>query len=131
MFIEQSKYSVAHSSLCSQILILLCTFHHGIVYTDKGGAIMPKLLEELWYGNIYVSDQIKHHSTEVKELLRLTDKQRTGLTDVLTEEQKTLFEKYDNLLHELYALYERETFIYGFKMGARLLAEVMIEDGKG
>jgi len=78
-----------------------------------------------------VSDQIKHHSTEVKELLRLTDKQRTGLTDVLTEEQKTLFEKYDNLLHELYALYERETFIYGFKMGARLLAEVMIEDGKG
>lgn len=92
---------------------------------------MPKLLEELWYGNIYVSDQIKHHSAEVKELLRLTDKQRTGLTDVLTEEQKTLFEKYDDLLHELYALYERETFIYGFKMGARLLTEVMIEDGKG
>lgn len=89
---------------------------------------MPKLLEELWYGNIYPSKQIKRNDPEIKDLLRLTAKNRDKLTETLTEQQKELLEKYDDRMHELYALFEREVFMHGFKMGAKLLAEVLIED---
>jgi predicted TIM-barrel fold metal-dependent hydrolase len=46
----------------------------------------------------------------------------------LTEQQKELLEKYDDRMHELYALFEREVFMHGFKMGAKILAGVLVED---
>ena len=64
-----------------------------------------------------------------EELFREMPALRTGEAAMeQSAPQKELLEKYDDRMQELYALFEREVFMHGFKMGAKLLAEVLVED---
>ena len=89
---------------------------------------MRKLLEEFWYVNIFPQEQYAAQHPDIKPLLRLTDKNRTSLTETLTESQKEIFQKYDDAISEMNSLLEREIFIYAFKLGGRFAIETLSKD---
>ena len=85
---------------------------------------MRTLLEELWYGNIYPQEQSTKNNREVKELISLMGKNREELSESLTNEQKITLEKYDDCVNEMYSIIEREAFVFGFRLGGRLVMEI-------
>ena len=86
---------------------------------------MRTLLEELWYGNIYPQEQSTKNNREVKELISLMGKNREELSATFTNEQKVTLEKYDDCVNEMYSIIEREAFTYGFRLGGRLMLEML------
>ena len=50
------------------------------------------------------------------------------LLKTMTDEQKEIFEKFDDCWSEYMSLGEAAIFEYAFKLGARLMVEVMRED---
>ena len=86
---------------------------------------MRTLLEELWYGNIYPQEQSTKNNREVKNLISLMGKNREDLSATFTDEQKVTLEKYDDCVNEMYGIIEREAFAYGFRLGGRLILEIL------
>ena len=89
---------------------------------------MRNLIEELWYGNIYPQGKLAIHNTEVKDILRLMDKNRSKLAEALTDEQKEVLQKYDDAVTEMNQVIEREIFIYAFRLGGRFAIETLSKD---
>ena len=54
---------------------------------------------------------------------------KTGdaLTDTLTEKQKELFEDYMTAQREVNVLTDCETFIYAFRLGAKIMIDVLTD----
>ena len=88
---------------------------------------MRNLLEELWYGNVCPQDQSTEHNSEIKELISLMGKNREILSSALTAEHNLTLEKYDNCLNEMNSIIEKEVFAYGFRLGGRLMLEVLTD----
>ena len=83
------------------------------------------ILEELWYGNVNPGElNIKKHSP-CKELLALMIRHQDDLLSRLNAEEKEIFEKYCDCASEMHDLTEREAFVKGFTLGARIIIEVM------
>lgn len=80
-------------------------------------------LEELYYGNLFPHEQCAKLDDEVKELLKLLNRNEEKLTATLTESQKEIFEKYKECSHEISEICERNAFLNGFKLGARIIIE--------
>lgn len=89
---------------------------------------MRNLLEEFWYGNIFPQEQYAAQHPDIKSLLQLIDKNRTNLTETLTEAQKEILQKYDDAIIEMNGILEREIFIYAFRLGGRFMIENISED---
>lgn len=88
---------------------------------------MRTLLEELWYGNVYPQEQSTEHNSEIKELISLMGKNRELLSSALTAEQNLTLEKYDDCVNEMNSIIEKEVFAYGFRLGGRLMLEVLTD----
>ena len=86
-----------------------------------------RILEELWYGNIEPTEFGSSMSTEYKELRRLVDRNETDLHATMTDTQKELFTRYLESVLEYQTLSELMLFQNSFKLGARLMVEVMEE----
>ena len=85
------------------------------------------LLEELWYGNINPLEDSTDGNAEVKKLLNLVGRNRDKLCDTMTEQQKADLAKYDDSVNEMYGIIEQEVFVYGFRLGARIMLETLME----
>lgn len=82
---------------------------------------MRILLEEFWYGNVLPHEQCINHNTDMKEVLRIMEKNRLNLSETLTEVQKEALQKYDDAVTEMNDIMERELFIYAFRLGGRFM----------
>ena len=80
-------------------------------------------LEDLYYGNLFPQEKCSRLDDEVKELLKLLNRNEEKLTATLTELQKETFEKYKDCNCEISEISERESFIKGFQLGARIIIE--------
>lgn len=87
---------------------------------------MKNILEELWKGNVGSNIEYRKASKEVKELMGYIANHHDNLRATLTEEQKETLEKFDDCYAELTDINEREIFIYAFRLGARVMLEVML-----
>ena len=85
------------------------------------------VLEKLWYGNLEPSEFDSSSSKEYKELLHLISYNGEKLLSTMTEEQKELFSRYSDCVREFYSLAECLLFQNSFKLGARMMIEVMEE----
>lgn len=83
------------------------------------------ILEELYYGNIVPNEKCAKFDDEVKELLKLLNRNEEKLTATLTELQKENFEKYKDCNREISEICEREIFLNGFRLGARIIIDVV------
>ena len=83
------------------------------------------ILEELYYGNIVPNEKCAKLNSEVTELLKLLNRNEEKLTVTFSEEQKITFEKYKDCNREISEISERQAFITGFKLGAKIVVESM------
>ena len=86
-----------------------------------------RILEEFWYGNIEPTEYYAIASKECKEALRLITRNEEKLQATMTDEQKELFSRYTDAVREYQAMAECLLFQNSFKLGARILLEVMEE----
>lgn len=85
-----------------------------------------RILEEFWYGNIE-STEYDTSSKEYKKLQELICRNEEKLKATMTNEQKELFEKYTDCMWEHQTNTDCSIFQNGFKLGARMVLEVMEE----
>ena len=86
-----------------------------------------RLLEEFWYGNIEPTEYDISSCKEYKKLQELICRNEEKLKATMTDEQKELFEKYPECVREFQTITDCLIFQNSFKLGARLMVEVMEE----
>ena len=86
---------------------------------------MRSILEELFYGNICPNTDCRSQDKETKRLMGYIADPHANLLSTLNDEQKELLEKFDDCYNELPDINEREIFSYAFKLGARMMLEVL------
>ena len=88
---------------------------------------MKKMIDELWYGNVSPMDDTRNNTEEMKELMSYIARHQEELMATLTDEQKAIFEKFDDCLSEYASKAEKTIFSYAFKLGARLTLETLTD----
>lgn len=86
-----------------------------------------RILEEFWYGNIEPTDYDANASKEYKETLKLIARNEEKLRATMTDEQKELFSRYMDCVQEFQTMTGCLLFQNSFKLGARMMLEVMNE----
>lgn len=89
---------------------------------------MKNILEELWYGNIIPMEHSIVGNARIKKLISLMDKNREMFSETLNDSQKELLAKYDDAVNEMYNEIEKDAFIYGFRLGGRLVSDTFRND---
>ena len=86
---------------------------------------MKGTIEELWRGNIIPYEDSRTNSKEMKELLGYIARHHEDLEKSFTDEQKEIFEKFHDCWSEYASLTEEAIFVYAFKLGGRLMLEIL------
>ena len=87
------------------------------------------ILEDLWFGNISPWERPFKKDGACAELLALVIRHQEDLRSRLNDEEKEIFEKYTDCTTEMHDLTEREAFVKGFVLGAKIIIEVMTTGG--
>lgn len=82
-------------------------------------------LEDLYYGNLFPQEKCARLDDDVKELLKLLNRNEEKLISTLYDEQKETFEKYKDCNREISEICEREIFLNGFRLGARIIIDIV------
>ena len=88
-----------------------------------------KILDEFYCGNVSSSDRTPAYREEIKDVLRLLERNRHLLLADLTEEQKDRFEKFCETFNEHRSIDDRYAFLAGFRLGVRMMAECFTDEG--
>ena len=88
---------------------------------------MGKMISELWHGNIVPQSDSRNNSKEMKELMEYMSRHHGDLFESLTDEQKVIFEKFDDCWSEYASLAEAAIFEYAFKLGMNLAIETLAD----
>lgn len=86
---------------------------------------MRSILEELFYGNICPNTDCRSNGNETKQLMGYIADHHDTLLSTINEQQKEIFEKFDDCYNELTDINEREIFVYAFKLGMQIAIEVL------
>ena len=86
-----------------------------------------RILEEFGYGNIEPAEYDTSPSKEYKELLRLISRNEEALLATMTDGQKEIFSRYQDCVREFQSMAECLLFQNSFKLGAKMILEVMEE----
>ena len=89
---------------------------------------MKSILEELWYGNICPETDSRTTTPEMKQLMKYMARHYDNLMETMTDEQKDIFERFDDCWSEYASLAEKSIFLYAFKLGMQLAIEVLSTD---
>ena len=85
------------------------------------------VLEEFGYGNLDPAEYDASPSEEYKELLQVIGRNEEKLLANMTDDQKDLFSRYQDCVREFQAMAEFLLFQNSFRLGARMMQEVMEE----
>ena len=85
------------------------------------------VLEEFWYGNLDPAEYDAYPSKDYKEMLQLISRNEDKLLATMTDDQKDLFSRYQDCVREFQAMAEFLLFQNSFRLGARMMQEVMEE----
>lgn len=89
-----------------------------------------KILEQLWYDGLYPSETRLHSDDPYSAQLDAVIKDEEKLLKMLPEEAKEAFEKLNDSKEELAAVDRSKIFTAGFRLGAKIMMEVMQDDKK-
>lgn len=87
---------------------------------------MENILDELWSGNICPDMDCHTNTKETKKLMQFMAEHHEKLMETLCENEREIFQKFDDCNSELADIYQREIFIYAFRLGARIMLEILI-----
>ena len=85
------------------------------------------ILEELWYGNIESTEYDTSPCKEYKKALQLVNRNEEELHATMTDAQKELFSRYADSVREFQDMAECLLFQNSFRLGARMMLEIMEE----
>ena len=88
------------------------------------------IIKELWHGNIAPQDDSRNNSREMKQLMEYMARHHEDLEKSFTDEQKEIFEKFDDCWSEYISLAEAAIFEYAFKLGMNIAIESLANDSK-
>ena len=89
---------------------------------------MSGFIEEFYYGNIEPQACSSEMNTELKKLLSALTEKEELLTAKLNSEEKDLFSEYVNAYNEFLAFSIADSFISGFRLGARFTYDTFVDD---
>ena len=84
---------------------------------------MKSIINELWHGNIVPQEDSRNNTKEMKELISYIARHDEDLEKLLADEQKVIFEKYQDCWNEYVSLAEAAIFEYAFKLGMQIAIE--------
>lgn len=87
------------------------------------------IIEELYYGNIDPQARGCCPKSHVKKASDSLNNLEEKLTEQLAGENKTLFLRFCNAYAEFMGESELDTFIIGFRLGARFMMDTFLSDG--
>ena len=88
---------------------------------------MKSIINELWHGNICPQTDSRNNSSKMKELMEYTARHHDDLLKTMTDEQKEIFEKFDDCWSEYTSYAEEAIFAYAFKLGMQIAIETFTE----
>ena len=88
---------------------------------------MKSMIKELWHGNINPQEDSRNNSTEMKELMEYIARHHDDLLKTMTDEQKEIFEKFEDCWGEYMSIAEAAIFEYAFKLGMQIAIETLTE----
>ena len=83
------------------------------------------VLRELWRGEISPTDRRVRQGSEYQQRAAEVRKQMMELTAMLSPEVKERMEDVSDQKHSMAMLAEEDVFIYSFRLGARMMLDVM------
>ena len=87
---------------------------------------MPNILEDLYYGNLSPCQRAVLPDSRVKKLMQKQSDLEAKLNGSFTEDQRADFEKYISVTADLLDANTLDSFITGFRLGARFMHETFI-----
>ena len=85
------------------------------------------ILEDLYLGDVRPSERSFTRNSQYAKALDELVKAGDMLTETLTEKQKELFEDYMTAQREVNVLTDCETFIYSFRLAAKIMIDVLTD----
>ena len=85
------------------------------------------VLEDLYLGDIRPGERSGKQTPQYTKALDDAIKTSDALTASMTEEQKELFEDFLDAQRELNILTDIETFIYSFRLGTKIMLDILTE----
>ena len=89
---------------------------------------MRSTLEELWHGNISPETDSRTNTPEMKRLMEYMARHHDTLMATMTDEQKDIFERFDDCWSEYASLAEKTIFVYEFRRGTNIAIDILSAD---
>ena len=89
---------------------------------------MKNFIEELFYGNIDPQARGYTKDSKIRKVSDKTNDIEEQLTNKLNKEEKSLFLAFVNAHSELSAESSLDSFIVGFRLGARVIYDTFVND---
>lgn len=86
---------------------------------------MKNVLEELWYGNLCLQEQGTGYTAKMKEISEKMDRARDAISENMTADQRQALEQYDDAIHAMYSIFEKDAFITGVRFATGYWMEAM------
>ena len=91
---------------------------------------MKSILGELWYGNITPQEDCRDNTPEMKQLMEYMARHHDDLLKTLSDEQRDIFERFDDCWSEYASLAEEAIFVYAFRLGAQMTLDALHGGGE-
>ena len=85
------------------------------------------VLQELWRGNITPSERFVRSGSEYKKIAGKLSDEMDRLVEMISPEARKQLENIGNLRADMAVLSNEDIFIYAFRMGGRLMLDVLGE----
>ena len=88
---------------------------------------MKSFIEEFYYGNIEPQELSSEFGSTLKKKLNSLVKNEDEFKEKLSEEEKKLFKKYSDSYNEFLSMSVADSFISGFRLGAKFKHDVFVK----
>ena len=84
-----------------------------------------RIIEDLWHGNIAPNERFFEKDSEYAAALHEVLQHSKDLQNRLNDEDVEILEKLTESMNEMCGIGERDAFVHGFTLGAKIIIEVM------
>ena len=99
-----------------------------VVGERSGEETNMNTIQDLYYGRISPYEMNISTAPEYQKLKALADKNEDLLRESLSDEQKELLDKLTECITDISSISERDIFIAGFRLGMKLMIDVMKDE---
>ena len=86
---------------------------------------MKSMIKKLWNGSLFLQEDTRTNSKELKELLGYISRYHEKLEKSFAEEQKEIFEQFHDCWDEYVSLAKAAIFEYAFRLGMQIAIETL------